>query len=257
MKSIFGIFSYVLHYNSFLMLPYRFFLTFIFQLYKHTIGGTFSKRLFNGKSVFIFPKCAISSQFVYAPIPDRAEIETLRKLCDEKTVFLDIGANVGAYSIMLCDVAAGGVYAFEPHPFTAGRCKMNFLLNALDERRVVQVALADKVGETNFTNDVNVSAMNKITDDVKNSICVPVLTLDTWAESANFKKDTNFIVKIDVEGFEETVLRGANKFLTTASIRGIIIEIFDEHLDKIKDIFKESGYALTNINGANYLAQKV
>ena len=134
---------------------------------------------------------------------------------------------------------------------------MNFLLNSLDERNVIQVALADKVGEINFTNDVNVSAMNKITDDVKNSICVPVLTLDTWVESANFKKDTNFIVKIDVEGFEEAVLKGATRFLSATNIRGIVIEIFDEHLEKIKAIFRDSGYALININGANYLAQKV
>jgi FkbM family methyltransferase len=256
MKSVVGIFSYILHYNSFWMLPYRFFLTFLFQLYKHTIGGTFSKRLFNGKSAFIFPKCAISSQFVYAPIPDRAEIETLRKLCDEKTVFLDIGANVGAYSIMLCDVARGGIYSFEPHPFTAGRCKMNFLLNLLDERRVIQVALADRIGEVNFTNDTNISAMNKITEDKSGSISVPVTTLDAWIESAKLKEDTNFIVKIDVEGFEEAVLKGAAKFLTTANIRGVVIEIFDEHLEKITAIFRDIGYVLTNINGANYLAQR-
>ncbi len=257
MKSIAGIFSYVLHYNNFLMLPYRFFLTLAFQLYKHTIGGTFSKRLFNGKSAFIFPKCAISSQFIYAPIPDRAEIEMLRSLCDEKTVFFDIGANVGAYSIMLCDVAARGVYAFEPHPFTAKRCKMNFLLNLLDEARVVQVALADTVGQINFTNDINISAMNKITEETSNSISVPVTTLDEWVETADFKEDSNFIVKIDVEGFEEAVLKGTNRFLTTVNVRGIVIEIFDEHLDKITAIFKDSGYVLRNINGANYLASKI
>jgi FkbM family methyltransferase len=133
---------------------------------------------------------------------------------------------------------------------------MNFLLNSLDERRVVQVALADTAGQINFTNDTNISAMNKITDDTKNSITVPVTTLDKWIEDANLKEDTNFIVKIDVEGFEEAVLKGAAKFLTTANIRGVVIEIFDEHLEKITAIFRDIGYALTNINGANYLAQR-
>jgi FkbM family methyltransferase len=150
----------------------------------------------------------------------------------------------------------GGIYAFEPHPFTAGRCKMNFLLNLLDERRVIQVALADRIGEVNFTNDTNISAMNKITEDKSGSISVPVTTLDAWIESAKLKEDTNFIVKIDVEGFEEAVLKGAAKFLTTANIRGVVIEIFDEHLEKITAIFRDIGYVLTNINGANYLAQR-
>lgn len=72
---------------------------------------------------------------------------------------------------MLCDVAAG-VYAFELHPFTASRCKMIFLLNSIDEIRVVQIALANKVDQINFTNDVNVGAMNKITDDVKETLSV-------------------------------------------------------------------------------------
>jgi hypothetical protein len=107
MKSIVGIFSYVLHYNSFLMLPYRFFLTLLFQLYKHTIGGTFSKRLFNGKSAFIFPKCAISSQFVYAPIPDRAEIEALRSLCDEKQFFW-ISGQMSVRILLCCAMLRGG-----------------------------------------------------------------------------------------------------------------------------------------------------
>jgi hypothetical protein len=98
--------------------------------------------------------------------------------------------------------------------------------------------------------------MNKITEDKSGSISVPVTTLDAWIESAKLKEDTNFIVKIDVEGFEEAVLKGAAKFLTTANIRGVVIEIFDEHLEKITAIFRDIGYVLTNINGANYLAQR-
>lgn len=134
---------------------------------------------------------------------------------------------------------------------------MNFLFNGLDDSRVIVMAMSDAIGSIRFTNDTNVTAMNKITNDETNSISVPVTTLDDWTKEMNFEANTNFIVKIDVEGFEASVLRGGADFFVNADVRGVIIEIFDEHKSVVDGLLAEYGYNIQNINGANYLAQKI
>ena len=133
---------------------------------------------------------------------------------------------------------------------------MNFLLNGLDDSRVIGMAMSDAKGFIHFTNDTNVTAMNKITNDETNSISVPVTTLDEWTKEMNLEANTNFIVKIDVEGFEASVLRGGADFFANADVRGLVIEIFDEHKSVVDGLLAEYGYNIQNINGANYLAQK-
>ncbi len=134
--------GFIYHNNKPWAVPYYILKGVIFQLFKRITNRVFSKRLFNGKEIFIFPKCVISSFLVYSHIPDHLEINLLRELANEDTVFLDIGANIGSYSIMLMDVV-GEIHAFEPHPVTASRCKMNFLLNGYPAQTVHQLALND------------------------------------------------------------------------------------------------------------------
>lgn len=255
MKNIIGIYKFILYYNKPLYVPYRLFLAFCYQVYKRTIALTFSKRIFNGNQVFIYPNCTISSQFIYTDIPDKDEIGILRSCCDKNTIFLDIGANIGAYSMMLSDIAES-VYAFEPHPFTASRCKMNFLLNGINESGVKQVALSDKVGEVCFTNDIDISAMNKISES-SNGIKVKTQTLDNFVLDENFSDKHDFVLKIDVEGHEISVLKGAANFFKAYNIKAFMIEIFDTTFEEAKEIIESYGYELNHIHLDNYIATKV
>lgn len=255
MKNILGIYNFIIHYNKPLQIPYRLFLAFCYQIYKRTVKLIFAKRIFNGNHIFIYPNCTISSQFIYTDMPDREEIEILRSYCDKNTIFLDIGANVGAYSMMISDVV-GGVYAFEPHPFIAGRCKMNFLLNNINESNVKQIALSDKEGEVCFTNDIDVSAMNKISES-SNGIKVKTKTLDKFASEENLLVEHDYVLKIDVEGHEIPVLKGAEEFFKTRNIKAFMIEIFDTTFDETKDVIESYGYKLRHIHLANYIATRV
>lgn len=74
-----------------------------FQIFKRLTKTVISKKIFNGKRIFLFPDCNVSSMYAYTDIPDKEEIAILRNLISKndindkkkKIIFLDIGANIG------------------------------------------------------------------------------------------------------------------------------------------------------------------
>ena len=80
-----------------------------------------------------------------------------------KTVFLDIGANIGSYSVSMMDIC-DEVIAFEPHPYTSKRCKMNYLLNDVPESNIKQLALSNEVGKIHFSDYGGSSTVNHIVE---------------------------------------------------------------------------------------------
>ena len=54
--------------------------------------------------------------------------------------FVDVGANIGSYSILLADLTKN-IIAIEPHPKTNLQLKMNFKLNEIDENQIYQLAI--------------------------------------------------------------------------------------------------------------------
>ncbi|MGP1579438.1 MAG: FkbM family methyltransferase [Wolinella sp.] len=160
---MFNVLRYIYRENSGIRIIKYLFLGVFWQLFKRFTRSLFSKKLFNGKNILLYPDSNVSSYFFYTRIPDKAEIDTLRRLArsHSKSIFLDIGANIGSYSLMLCDLCAQ-VLAFEPHPYTFWRCKMNFLFNHLDERDIHRMALSNVDGELFFSNHGGSSSINHI-----------------------------------------------------------------------------------------------
>lgn len=210
MKTIFKIIKYIFNNNSLIKTPFFLIRAFTYQIFKRLTGKIVSIKLFNGYKIFLYPKSNVSTMFAYTDIPDKKEINILRNFSTDNSVFLDIGANIGSYSIMLMDKVRD-IYAFEPHPLVAEQCKMNFLLNSFSERNVVQLALGDFSGKSFFTDNKEQSSVNKISSDSDGCINVSVDTLDNFA-SKNLSKGFDYIVKIDTEGFEEKVLLGGRDF---------------------------------------------
>ena len=167
--------------------------------------------------------------------------------------FLDIGANIGSYSVSMMDICEE-IIAFEPHPYTAQRCKMNFLLNGVSESKVKQLALSDIVGTINFSDYGGSSTNNRIVND-ESGIEVEVSTLDKFISDNDFSKDKEYIIKVDVEGFEKQVFIGGKYFLTNYNIKGIVFECFSQ--DDVFEILKSYGYQyIKQISENNYVATK-
>ncbi|MEM2571381.1 MAG: FkbM family methyltransferase [Thermoproteota archaeon] len=193
---------------------------------------------------------------------EETEMKLLKVLCPFE-VFIDVGAFVGIYSFSLVGDSRL-VIAVEPNPSALEVIKRNVLLNRLGDKLIVVPLVCHE--RDNMTVNFNYW---KVSDNAykaglsgifnKNApytTKVRTITLDTLVEK--LKLACADIIKIDVEGAELFVLRGAMKLLTTHRPI-ILIEIMDNNMPDCLDMFGKVGYTvfgpLTQYKGnANYLA---
>lgn len=150
-------------------------------------------------------------------------ISRLRTCLTPGCVVLDVGANVGFYSIALGKTLQplnGTLYAFEPVASNWKRMEQAVSLNGLEETvRPFNIALGDRNGSIQMfmEHDNRASTGNAImiTDDVADqlaqNVTARIMTLDTFAEEQNIQ--SCHLIKIDVEGAEVMFLRGGMNFL--------------------------------------------
>jgi FkbM family methyltransferase len=141
------------------------------------------------------------------------EIEFFKKRLAGRAapVVLDVGANIGWHTINWARELPGGrVHAFEPTPKTLELLRRNIAQNGLRNVEVVPLAVSDKSGSAKFY-ECEDDAYNSLQDTklkkVIRSSDVTVTTLDEYA--AESKLDSVALIKIDVEGFDTAVIRGA------------------------------------------------
>jgi FkbM family methyltransferase len=123
------------------------------------------------------------------------------------TVFYDIGANVGFYSLLASTlIFPGKVFAFEPVPENVLYLKRHLILNDIRNVEVLAVAICDQVGTSNFQEEVTRS-MGRL--QAEGSTRVQTATLDSLLQAQRIAPP-NYI-KIDIEGAELMALRGASE----------------------------------------------
>ncbi len=137
----------------------------------------------------------------------------------EGDLFLDIGANVGTFTVLASGVCRARTFAFEPDPGTVRRLERNITVNGLEAMvKVYECALGEKGGEVQFT--VGHDSTNKIADaDDRNTRTVCQERLDTVIEGLE-----PIMMKVDVEGAEEGVLQGATALLAMPCLKVIELE---------------------------------
>jgi FkbM family methyltransferase len=167
------------------------------------------------------------------------EPETVRwieEFVREGDVLYDIGANVGAYSLVAAKTTKGKamVYAFEPaFPNFAQLCR-NISLNRCEETIVpLPLALSDKttLDTFNYNNLIPGGSFHALGDpvDFKGQPFVPVFQLRAVSYQlddfiSQFAIDAPNHIKIDVDGIEGAVLRGARRTLSNPSLKTMLVE---------------------------------
>lgn len=163
------------------------------------------------------------------------ETDFLRSVLRPDSVCLDVGANVGYFTMLMASVATRGVvHAFEPLPLNAALITASAALNGF--RNIVQttVAVGTTPGTVEFVEAVD-SAYSSIHDTGRKGVGrrfeVPVVTLD--AHVAAHALPPVDILKVDVEGAEGLVIGGAAALLADPARRPstILIELFQPNLD--------------------------
>lgn len=147
------------------------------------------------------------------------EREKLYKLADSARIIVDVGVNNGWVLLNLSQIIKkndGFVYGFEPHPDTYQRCTRNIGESRVTNCKVFNMGCGDRDGELQMISEKESnSGQNRIVQgkeslEAPNAVTVKVTTLDRELKDAG-KVD---LIKIDVEGFELNVLKGAVNILT-------------------------------------------
>lgn len=132
-------------------------------------------------------------------------------------IFLDIGANIGVYSLHLSRYFAQ-VFAFEPNPVTFGYLNSNILGAGLGNTVPVNLGLSDTCGRSSIYVPTNGNLGWASLEPEHHEIDVRQMdvetqTLDEFVASRNLPGAQLGLIKVDVEGHEMSVLKGAQNTL--------------------------------------------
>ncbi|MCO5092253.1 FkbM family methyltransferase [Bosea sp. (in: a-proteobacteria)] len=140
---------------------------------------------------------------------DAVERELLAGRLREGFTFIDVGANIGAYSLFVAARAGRGarILAVEPQPEIFSRLAFNIAQNPFGTVKAVACALADKPGElTLFIDPTNrgESSVRILNSSAGTSVRVPAMTLLSLVEGEGYERID--AIKLDVEGAEDLIL---------------------------------------------------
>ncbi len=179
-------------------------------------------------------KDSLLSQFVIEGF-EKDEEEFIKKFLKPGDIFLDIGANIGLHSIFAGNIVGqnGHVYAFEPTPITFQRLTENIKLNKLEKIVTpVNKGISSEDGSLNLNySEDGHDAWNSFTElqhiNLSNSVEVEVCSLDNIIKHLNMDETKISLIKIDVEGWEMNVLKGADNFIKNNTHTAFLIEYTD------------------------------
>jgi FkbM family methyltransferase len=167
----------------------------------------------------------------------------LAKRLDSQTAFeivsidiadIDVGANIGSYTVLASSVVGTRVLAIEPDPNTMSHLKRNLTANQVNHLvQTEEVAIGASLGTVQFT--IGQDTTNQVSRDPSvASRSVKLTTLDLL-----LAQEEPVFIKLDVEGYEPEALAGARKTLEMANLAALATEC-DDH--SIIDLLVAHGF---------------
>lgn len=178
--------------------------------------------------------------------PDVTKI--IQKILEPGDVFVDVGANVGFFTLLGLTLVGpeGKVYAFEPDPKNIDRIKFHCENNKYDNVEVISRPVSHAVEDVNFWFNKSSSGGNALWnpgeffgDPAFNDGYSVMKSTTLSDEFVNQDIKNVKLVKIDTEGAEHSILRGAKEWLKDQSIPFIIAELNTFGLKKLGSSFDE------------------
>jgi FkbM family methyltransferase len=159
---------------------------------------------------------------IYCGLHEFTDMAYVLHVLRPNDLFVDIGANVGSYTLLACAARQARGYAFEPVPATFAKLmdniRINNLLGRIDARNI---GVSDQAGQLMFSADQDTTNHVVANGEANGrSIQVDVLPLDSVLDG-----EAPSVIKLDVEGFEMPALRGARATLSRQELHSIVIEL--------------------------------
>ncbi len=183
------------------------------------------------------------------------QIPRLIKACQalRPEIFIDVGANAGIYSCIVgCRRLAKRVVAFEPSPSALERLRAHLQLNQLPDTEVYSFALGDKSGRAILSPaKPRNSGTASILSAGGTGIEIAVVRLDDIVSMTG----QPLVIKIDVEGYGLSVLRGAERLLSEN--HGYAqIEVLDEGDESVIAQMAKFGWRVTDRINDDFLFER-
>lgn len=180
------------------------------------------------------------------------EIEVQQALIDHVcrgSVVYDIGANNGFFTLLAAKLSGpeGHVYAFEPFPQNAEKIERAVEANHVSNCTVLAQAVAEVSGEAalHFETASGMATPTLLNGRGQQVLNVQTIALDDFVTPENWPD----LIKVDVEGAEELVLRGASRLFDGSKPPPVwIIETHSPETDRsVRDILTARGYHIGSL----------
>jgi FkbM family methyltransferase len=176
---------------------------------------------------------------------ETAELRVVRDLVAAGTTAIDVGANVGLFTVVMALANPGGsVIAVEPVPANLRRLRDNLGLNNISNVRIVEAAASDHDGNASIhlASDPAYHSLGDIVSRPSLSGDVPVRLErvdDIWRAAGS---PAVSVIKIDVEGAEARVLNGARELLEAHHPPLVLEAGTDEALEVLEGLLRPLAY---------------
>lgn len=187
-------------------------------------------------------------------IIDLAVTEILFRLTDEGEFAIDVGANIGYMtSILSLKVGKNGkVYAFEAHPeifdelsFNVQSWLQDYNISNIENNHI---AISDASGELELFVPLDFQTNRGLASLQKGSVGYQSITVSSISLDDRFANQEIGVLKLDVEGHELNVLKGARRLLQNKQIRDCVFEEHNSYPTDITNFLEEMGYTIFRVH---------
>lgn len=189
-----------------------------------------------------FEEISIGSRTLKLFIPDRTCVYWAKKgptsepmtnawigAFSESDTFLDIGANVGLYSMMAVHSGIAKVYAVEPNPFSFSVLARNIVENDMGAT-IVPICMALDTSPSLVPFSLSSTHAGTVHNEIATggdsgssiALTMTALSVDAWRQIYDIPAINH--LKIDVDGFEFSILRGAEALLSDDELKTLLVE---------------------------------
>lgn len=174
---------------------------------------------------------------IYCGLHEFVDMAFLLHLLRPSDLFVDVGANIGSYTVLASAVCGARSIAIEPDPGTMQSLKKNVAINDIGDRvKLIEAAAGASAGMVAFT--IGQDSTNHVADHGKAATRqVPLRTLDEILAG-----EAPTLIKMDVEGYEAEVVSGALDALGASSLMAVICETVDP---MIRSVMADRGFVCT------------
>lgn len=192
------------------------------QVGSRILPGPTAVSFVNRTRLLIRPGMKGATQNFYTGLHEFEDMSFVLHMLRKDDVFVDVGANVGSYTVLVGGVVGARCLSIEPIPATFEYLIDNIYLNQINENVIaLNIGVGQDEGVLRFTSSLD--AMNHVVTDNNadvDTIEVPVRKLSDIVDDKE-----PVLIKVDVEGLETAVVAGSGDVLIRESLVAVIMEL--------------------------------